>query len=64
MEWANMENHKTILGKFCKLVQHNGFVLHGTVVDVDNFGIFFKTTQKTSFISWNAIKELTPEESQ
>ena len=51
---------KKLVNKKCKLVQTNGFILEGTVVDVDNFGIWFKTYQKTSFIGWVNIRELTP----
>lgn len=54
-----MERNK-LLNSECKLVQLNGFVLDGTVVNVDVYGIFFKTQQKTSFIAWNNIRELTP----
>jgi sRNA-binding regulator protein Hfq len=54
-----MERDK-LLNRACKLVQLNGFVLDGTVVNVDTYGIFFKTQQKTSFIAWNNIRELTP----
>ena len=51
---------QAILNKYCKLVQNNGFILNGTVRDIDNFGILFETTQKTSFIGWANIRELTP----
>lgn len=49
-----------LLGKNCKLVQTNGFILEGTVVDIDQYGFMFKTTQKTSFIAWINVRELTP----
>ena len=51
---------KTILNKRCKLVQTNSFILDGIVVAMDQYGIMFKTVQKTSFISWTNIRELTP----
>ena len=53
-----------LLGKNCKLVQNNNFILVGDVVDIDEIGIMFKTTQKTSFIAWTNIRELTPTEAQ
>lgn len=46
------------VGKHCSLKFHNDFTLFGVVESVDDAGIIFKTTQKTSFISWNSIKEL------
>ena len=49
-----------LLDKECKLVQNNNFVLDGIVVDIDNFGIMFQTKQKTSFIAWTNIREITP----
>jgi len=56
-----MEDVKqTLLNKKCKMVQGNGFILDGTVVEMDTYGVMFKTTQKTSFISWSNIRELTP----
>jgi hypothetical protein len=47
------------LNKKCKLVYLTGFVLDGIVTDVNKAGITFKTTQKTSFISWNVIRDLS-----
>ena len=49
-----------LLGKKCKLVQNNNFVLDGIVTDIDDYGVMFQTTQKTSFIAWTNIRELTP----
>jgi len=51
---------QTLLGKKCKLVQNNSFILDGTVIAMDQYGIMFKTIQKTSFIAWVNIRELTP----
>jgi hypothetical protein len=50
---------KDFLNKKCKLVYLTGFVLDGTVVDINDAGITFKTPQKTSFISWNVIRDLS-----
>ena len=48
------------LDKKCKLVQIDNFVLSGIVTDIDNYGIMFQTKQKTSFIAWANIREITP----
>ena len=50
----------TLLDKKCKLVMNNGFALYGTVIEIDNFGFMFKTEQKTSFVAWTNVRELTP----
>ena len=50
-----------ILNKKCKLVLSNSFILNGIVRDMNTFGIIFETTQKTSFIAWQNIREITPE---
>lgn len=47
------------LNKRCKLVYLTGFVLEGIVTDVNAQGVTFKTHQKTSFISWNVIRDLS-----
>lgn len=52
--------NKKLLGKFCKVVEKNGFVLFGFVVDINDFGIFLETDQKTSFISFTKIEEIIP----
>ena len=45
--------------KNVKLVfKRNDFILFGIILEQDNNGIIFKTDQKTSFVSWDAIKEL------
>ena len=49
------------LGKKCKLVKKDGFMLYGTVQNESEYGIYFKTDQLTSFIAWYNIKELTPQ---
>lgn len=46
------------LNKQCKLTYLSGFVLEGIVIDIDEAGITFQTTQRTSFISWTTIKDL------
>jgi len=53
--------HENFTGKRCSLQFHNGFVLHGTVEQENDAGIFFKTEQKTSFVAWDAIKQLIVE---
>jgi hypothetical protein len=55
-----MNTEKQFLGKCCKIQFKNGFVLIGTVIDINNEGFFFQTPQKTSFISYEKIFELIP----
>jgi hypothetical protein len=47
------------LNKKVKLVLNSGFVLYGLVRDIDTFGITFETTQKTSYIAFCNIKEMS-----
>jgi len=46
------------LNKVCKVTYLSGFVLNGRVTDIDDAGIIFETQQETSFISWNAIRDI------
>ena len=55
-----MNTEKQFLGKLSKIQFKNGFVLIGTVTDINNEGFFFQTPQKTSFISYEKIFELIP----
>jgi len=55
-----MKEDKHILNKPCKLEFTNGFILNGIVKDMNDFGVLFETSQKTSFVAWIKIKELTP----
>jgi len=57
-----MKGDKSLLNKYCTLEFRNGFLLDGLVVDINEFGIVFETSQKTSFISWYNIKELVPKD--
>ena len=50
---------ENFIGKKCKLVYLSGFVLDGIVTDVCDSGITFQTRQKTSFINWNVIRDLS-----
>ena len=45
----------------CILVKKDGFILHGITKEINDAGIFFETTDKTSFLSWSNIRELIPE---
>jgi hypothetical protein len=47
-------------GEKYKLEFDSGFILTGIVVDSSEHGIIFETHQKTSFINWCKIKQLTP----
>ena len=55
-----MNTKNSFLGKQCKIQFKNGFVLIGTVTDINNEGFFFETPQKTSYISYEKIFELIP----
>ena len=48
------------LNKRCKITYISGFVLEGIIEDLDDKGIILKTSQKTSFISWNSIRDVQP----
>jgi hypothetical protein len=55
------QKNRNFVGKKGSLQFHNGFVLHGTVERENDAGIFFRTEQKTSFVAWDAIKQLIVE---
>jgi len=57
-----MDKKDLFLNKYCKLEKSNGFLLSGTVIDIDEFGVLFRTAQKTAFIAWTEIKQLIPKE--
>jgi len=50
------------LKKNCKLEKSNHFFLYGFVDDINKDGLIFRTSQKTSFISWNDILQLIVED--
>jgi len=50
-----------LVGKRCKLVKKDGFMLYGIVQNTNDYGVFFKTDQLTSFIAWYNVKELRPQ---
>jgi len=52
--------HDELVNKKCKLTFQHGFILDGYVREINDFGIWFETPQKTSFIAWNVIRELVP----
>jgi len=56
-----MEESK-FLNKYCKLVLNNGFVLYGTVIDLDIYGLLFETKQKTAWHAFANIRELALED--
>ena len=55
-----MNKKEIFLNKRCNVTYTSGFVLSGIVIDADDDGILFQTTQKTSFINWSAIKDIQP----
>jgi len=55
-----IDRKELFLGKYCTLQKINGFVLDGTVIDVDDSGVVFKTRQLTSYIAWTDIQSLIP----
>jgi hypothetical protein len=40
----------------------NDFVLHGEITAIDTNGLVFKTTQRTSYISFSKIASIVPED--
>lgn len=55
-----MENK--FLYKPIKLTKLDGFVLFGTVIAWEVHGVWFKTHQKTTFITFGNIKEISLDE--
>ena len=53
------EKQRKFLNKNCKLVLENDFVLFGKPTEIDTTGVVFQTRQKTSFIAWTNVKELS-----
>jgi hypothetical protein len=45
-------------GKYVKLVLDSGFVIYGTIEDIDEQGLFFRTTTGTSFLRWDTVKSI------
>ena len=56
-----MDQKNNFLNKRCKLVRKDNFVLYGYVREITNTYVIFETTQKTSMIGFNDIKEISPE---
>lgn len=54
------ESYKVFYKKICELELKTGFRIAGTVTDINAKGIFFESTQKTSFIAWDDILTLIP----
>jgi len=55
-----MNKKELVLNKKNRITYHNGFVIEGIVIDADDDGVILQTDQKTSFISWQAIKTILP----
>ena len=54
------EKMKTeIVGHLCEVSWKTNFVLKGYVVDADDRGFTFKTKQKTTWISFDQISDIT-----
>ena len=53
-----MEKRSELVGRACKLVKKDGFVLYGTVQEIYKNGVYFKTDQYSSYIAWEAIDTL------
>jgi hypothetical protein len=47
-----------LLGKKVKIVKADGFVLYGTLLKKEDFGIWVKTNTETSFITFLNILEV------
>ena len=59
-----MDEHTSFINKQCRLTLKNGFVLYGSPLEITPTYVLFKTSQKTSFIGWIDIKELSPDGNQ
>jgi len=57
-----MEHKDVFLDKHCALTKQDGFVLHGTVLEILEKGLVFQTDKKTSFINWSDVQQLLIEE--
>ena len=57
-----MDKEEIFLNQTCKLQQKDGFILHGTVIEITETGIVFKTAKKTSYIGFCDIAVLIPED--
>ena len=53
------ENLSFFLNKKVKLIK-NGFVLYGTIIDMDADYVIFKTETVTSAIKYDVIQEIVP----
>lgn len=47
------------VNKKCKVVYLSGFVIDGYIREVSTSGIMLETTQKTSFINWQVIRDIS-----
>ena len=55
-----MMDKEHFLGKRCQaILKRNHFRLTGIVLSVDENGIIFQTNQRTSFLGWDSLFELT-----
>lgn len=55
-----MNKKELVLNKKNRITYLNGFVIEGIVINADDDGVILQTNQKTSFISWQAIKTILP----
>ena len=53
------DNLLIFLNKRVKLIK-NGFVLYGTIIDIDQDSLLFKTDKATSVIKYDVIQEIVP----
>ena len=51
---------KPLIGTYVKLVKKDGFTLYGSIIDSNDYGVYLKTPQKTSYISFEFIGEIRP----
>ena len=53
-----MNEKEKILSKAVAVTKTDNFVLYGTIISSEQFGIWLKTKKETSFISYNNIKQI------
>lgn len=53
-----MKTETKLLNKNVKVSLTSGFVLYGTLVETELYGIWLKSNTETSFISYTTIKDI------
>jgi hypothetical protein len=54
--------NELFLNKQIKLIKQDGFVLYGKLISIEQYGVYLQTPQKTSFIAFANVKEISLDE--